>query len=59
MKPRTLGKTGLMVSEIGLGGEWLEHHASECIGCQSCEARCLFGVKISQRMTKAAELFGE
>lgn len=48
-----------MVSEIGFGGEWLEHHASECVGCQSCEARCLFGVKISQRMTKVAELFGE
>ena len=28
---RRLGKTGLMVSEIGLGGEWLErHNAEEC-----------------------------
>lgn len=32
--------------------------ASACIGCQSCESRCPFGVKIAERMTKAAELFG-
>ena len=36
----------------------LEHTASECIGCQSCESRCPFGVEISSRMTKTAELFG-
>ena len=32
--------------------------ASSCIGCHGCESRCPFGVKISDRMAKAAELFG-
>ncbi len=37
----------------------LENKASDCIGCQSCEARCPFGVKIAERMEKTAQLFGE
>ena len=32
--------------------------AASCVGCQSCESRCPFGVKIAERMAKAAELFG-
>ena len=32
--------------------------ASSCIGCQSCESRCPFEVKIAERMAQAAELFG-
>lgn len=37
----------------------LDKTASACIGCHSCETRCPFGVKIAQRMEKAAELFGK
>ena len=36
----------------------LPRNASDCVGCQSCEPNCPFGVKIAERMAKAAELFG-
>jgi len=32
--------------------------AADCIGCQSCESRCPFEVRIAERMEKAAALFG-
>ncbi|WP_322202322.1 aldo/keto reductase [Acutalibacter intestini] len=35
----------------------LAHGADQCIGCRSCEERCPFGVKIAERMEKAAKLF--
>ncbi len=38
MKYRQLGKTGLMVSEIGLGAEWFERHTAE--ECQAIVDRC-------------------
>ena len=36
----------------------LEHTASECIGCRSCESRCPFEVKVADRMARTAQLFG-
>ena len=36
----------------------LERKASDCIGCQSCDSRCPFGVSVAERMRKTAELFG-
>ena len=38
--------------------EALAHTAGECIGCQSCESRCPFGVKIAERMERTQDLFG-
>ena len=35
----------------------LEHRADECIGCRGCESRCPFGVRVADRMARAAELF--
>lgn len=36
----------------------LSHHASECIGCGSCERNCSFQVKVIEKMKKAVEIFG-
>lgn len=44
-------------SSIQAHYEALSHHASDCIHCKSCETRCPFKVKISDRMSLAANLF--
>jgi len=36
----------------------LEHRASECTACGSCENRCPFSVPVAKNMKKAAALFG-
>lgn len=36
----------------------LEHHASECVACRSCERNCPFGVEVVERMKRAVEVFG-
>lgn len=36
----------------------LEHNASECLGCGSCEIRCPFEVPIVDRMELARKVFG-
>ena len=47
----------------GTEGEWfkeyntLEHKASECIACGTCEKRCPFGVPVIANMKQAAEIF--
>ena len=36
----------------------LERHASDCVQCGACEARCPFGVEIRKNMKRAVEIFG-
>lgn len=36
----------------------LSANANACIGCQSCESRCPFGVEIAHRMEQTRKLFG-
>ncbi len=53
-----LAQAAGQVSEtIGQHYAVLEHHASECIGCQSCAGRCPFKVDAPANMAKAAEIF--
>lgn len=37
----------------------LEHTASECVGCKSCEKRCPFEVPIVENMKEAVRVFGK
>ena len=37
----------------------LKATGSACLGCGSCEQRCPFGVPVTERMARAAEVFGE
>jgi len=37
----------------------LEHHASDCISCDTCEANCPFDVKIIEKMAEATGVFGK
>jgi uncharacterized protein len=37
----------------------LHMHASDCIECGDCEARCPFGVSVIENMHQAATLFGK
>jgi len=36
----------------------LDALAGDCTECRACEPNCPFGVRISERMGKAAALFG-
>ena len=36
----------------------LDATAADCTACRACEERCPFGVKIADKMERAAELFG-
>ena len=38
--------------------EALDARGADCISCHACEARCPFGVKVAERMARAAEVFG-
>ena len=52
MRYRELGRTGLQVSEIGLGAEWLERHNQEEVTAviQRCESYGINILDISQTL---------
>ncbi len=54
MKYRKLGKTGLEISEISIGTDWLEKKSPEC---GDCIERCPFDVHVIEKMKEAATLF--
>ncbi|MDX9873218.1 MAG: hypothetical protein RBT41_12515 [Clostridia bacterium] len=56
---RQLGRTGLKVSEIGMGCEGFVDQPGACISCGACEMRYPFGVPIMRNMERAADLFGK
>lgn len=35
----------------------LDNRASACVSCKACESRCPFGVKVTERMKKAKQVF--
>ncbi len=56
MKYRRLGRTGLMVSEIGFGAEWMERHSAE--ECKAVLERAeALGINILDRRKKPVLLF--
>ena len=50
MQTRRLGKTGLQVSEIGLGAEWLERHDAQEVKevIDACEAEAQAEILIAE-----------
>ncbi len=47
----------IITTELREQYDALDHKASECIACGSCEERCPFGVQVIENMNRAAALF--
>ena len=56
MRKRMLGKTGLLVSEIGFGGEWLERH-EEAEAIELIRFAQTQGINIIERLQDIAQSF--